>query len=90
MLKSKGEIVDWLINNEALMHEVMNNVQKRLIKNSYLFDEEIKDQYVQEVKNMITIEMGNSLGVAIENFHEHITPEMFEKYMNIIERRNVK
>lgn len=86
MLNNKTAIVEWLISNEPLMLEVMNNVQKRLIKTEYLFDKEIKDQYNKEVKHMIGIELGKSLGIAVEDFHEHVTDEMINKYMEVISR----
>lgn len=83
---TKQEIVNWLVTNDALMQEVMQNVQKRLIKNEYLFDADIKEQYMQEVQKMMGIELGKSLGIALEQFHEHITPEMLNKFIDHVEK----
>ena len=87
MLTSKSDIVDWLVSNEPLMQEVLEQVKTRLIKNEYLFDADIRDQYVREVQNMIGVELGKSLGVALEQFHEHITPEMLNKFMEHVEKK---
>lgn len=87
MLTNKSEIVDWLVNNEPLMQEVIEQVRTRLIKNEYLFDTDIREQYVREVQNMIGVELGKSLGVALEEFHEHITPDMLSKFMEHVEKQ---
>lgn len=86
-MHNKAEIVDWIVNNEALMVEVLENVRKRLIKNEYLFDVDIREQYVREVQQTISVELGRSLGVALEQFHEHITPDMIDKFIDYVEKK---
>lgn len=81
---NKHEIIDWLISNEPLIHEIVEKTNERLIQRVPEFEEELREQEFEEHKKMILDEISKTLAVPANVFEETVEDGTLKKYIDII------
>jgi hypothetical protein len=84
-LNTKQEIVDWLINNDSFMIDMVQKVNARLNTTDPLFSDDIKEQFLDEMKQNVANEITFSLGTNLDDLNTAITDEMLYKYLQQID-----
>lgn len=79
---TKNEIVEWLIANETLVHEIVEKTNSRIIMRSIEFHDELKEQEFEEHKRQIVEEASKRLAIHSETFEDNIDNEQLKSYIN--------
>jgi hypothetical protein len=88
-LKSKTEIVSWLVNNQATTLEIIEKVNTRLISDAdKLYSNEVKSQWYDEVTKEIQDEMAKTIGINPENLFEKLDKGDLEQYIDYVKDTN--
>ena len=69
---NKDKIIDWLMNNEVVLQDIVGRVDERSLPEVDLFDEEYRNQRFQEIKNGIKDEVSRDLGIHGSSFDDSI------------------
>lgn len=80
-MNTKQEIINWIISNDSFMIECVQKVNARLNSVSPTFDDEVKEQFLSEMKQSVANEITLSLGTTLEDLHLAITDGMLDKYL---------
>lgn len=81
-----NNIVDFLISNKAFILEVVEKVNERQGSANFLFQEELNEQKLLEVKRQIVDEACKSLGCTIEDFNDTIADRALDTYLKHLEK----
>ena len=83
-MNTKQEIINWIINNDSFMIETVAKVNARLNSQCKDFEDEVKEQFLNEMKQSVANEITLSLGTNIEDLNNAITDKMLDKYLKQI------
>lgn len=83
-MKSKQEIIDWLISNTPLVKEILIATHKRLLCNDKEFWKEIQEQEFEYNKRLIKDEISKTMGIPNENFDEMIDKDELIGYIRMV------
>jgi virulence-associated protein VagC len=83
-MKTKDEIVDWLISNEALVIEIIKHTNARIIEPEKEFYDDFKQQEYEEHKRQILNEISRQMAIPTEVFENIIDNKELKGYINIM------
>lgn len=82
-MTTKGEIVDWLMQNEATVVDSVKDIMNRLVNSPrhVLYSDVAKEQFIDELQKDLTDKISHSLGISAEEFITHITKDELNIYV---------
>ena len=83
-MNTKQEIIDWLVNNESTVKELMNTLNQYMIVSNSEFDEDANEQLFQETKSAIIDEVSRNKGLPSEEFYDKIEDKELKSYLEKI------
>lgn len=86
-MKTKDEIIDWLISNEPLVREIVVKTNARIIQPDKEFYDEFIEQEYEEHKRQILNEMSKTMYIPVETFDVNIDNNELKGYINIIRNK---
>lgn len=80
MSNYKEKIIEWLIANEAVTHDIIQKSKLKIKDIDALFDEEAKQQEFEENKRLVINEISKSIGLTPDTFHGIVEDIELRKY----------
>ena len=84
MKNSKQDVIDWLINNDELVRDIIKKTNKQIESVDSLFREEALDQQLDQVSMELADQLGRDLGLTVEDLSETMDKETLRKFLGAI------
>jgi hypothetical protein len=83
---TKGNLIDWLSDNEKLTKQLITQVSSYINKDfDPIFKDDVNTFKNIEVKNLLIDEASKKIGLTYEEWHVIISAEEFDKYIRSVE-----
>lgn len=84
---TKEEIINWLIQNDSLIKDIINKTNSRLKMRSIEFNDELKEQEYNEHMKQIVDEITKSFAISPEILEENVDKSGMMAYINHIRNK---
>lgn len=84
---NKEELINWLLENQVVIKELMKSVDSRVIAAEglfYLFGVELNDAKLHEYKKAIADEISKNKAVHADNLYSNIEDKELEEFLGRI------
>lgn len=81
-MNTRQEIIDWLINNDELVRDIVKQTNKVIDGVDQEFKDEAKDQQVDEITRILALELSKNTGLTFEDFTSTVDKETLRKVLN--------
>ena len=86
MKSNKQDIIDFLINNEATVHDIITKTNEHIKDVEVEFMDIAKSQQFEEIKKQVMDELSKSMSLTIEDICTNVDDEELEKYFAEIKK----
>lgn len=84
MRNSRQQVIDWIINNDELVKDIVRKSNSFIEGIDREFLEEAKDQQLDEVSRNIADHIGANLGLTFEDVQDTIDKATLKKVLEVL------
>lgn len=82
-MNGKQEIIDFLIDNDELVRDIIRKTSEQIKNVPVEYQEEARNQKVDEVRRQVIDEVSKSLGLTTGDICEIVNEEMIKRVMEV-------
>lgn len=84
MKNNRQEIIDWIINNDELVRDIIKKTNDQISGVDPMFREEALSQQLDEVSRRLSDEIGKSLALTFEELNATMDKATLRKVMEML------
>jgi hypothetical protein len=84
MKNNRQEIIDFIIDNDDMIREMISKTNTKILNVDPLFKEEALKQQAEEISRNLSDEIGNRLGLTSSDLNDILDMETLRKIMEVL------